>query len=289
MTYLLTNKDLKNTSAVLRVKGPDANTYLQGQFTQDLRLAEKGPIYGLWLDQKGKVVADSCIIRMAVSDFLVVGFAGPAALLLARLEAYLIADEVELHDVTGEWAGLLIWGDSLPDLSLPAGAQIFPSRRAGPQAREILVPVAQADEVLAQVRKCATEGTRDAAELARLRAALPAVPADIGPRDLPAEGALDGVAISFTKGCYLGQEVIARLKNLGQVRRALHLVSGAGAPPASGTALHQGDRKIGEVRSSAAEGDGFLAMAMLSLVNLDAAAPLGVAAGGDGIRILRRV
>jgi len=276
---------------VLRVRGPDANSYLQGQFTQDLKLAEKSPIYGLWLDQKGKVQADGHIIRLADNDFLVASFACTAAPLLARLEAYLIADEVELHDETGEWAGVLVWGDVLlPELALPTGAQIFPSRRAGPGALELLVPMAHVHEVAAAVRKFGTEKTRAAAELVRLRSALPRVPTDIGPRDLPAEGALDEAAISFTKGCYLGQEVIARLKNLGQVRRALHVVTGAGAPPVAGTALYQGERKAGEMRSAAVDDEGFLGMAMLSLVNLDEKVPLGVEPAGPAtIKILRRV
>jgi folate-binding Fe-S cluster repair protein YgfZ len=107
---------------------------------------------------------------------------------------------------------------------------------------------------------------------------------------LPAEGGLDEIAISYTKGCYLGQEVMARLKNLGQVRRQLHLVRGKGVPPPPGTALHQGERKVGELRSAAADGDGFLAMAMLSLVNLDENAVLSVLPGDPAIlRILRRV
>jgi folate-binding protein YgfZ len=287
--YYLSDNDLKNASAVLRVRGPDANSYLQGQFTQDLKLAEKGPIYGLWLDQKGKVLADSHILRLADNDFLVVSFAGPASSLLTRLEAYLIADEVELHDETAQWSRVLAWGGTLPAVEWPVGVQIFPSRRAVPHAQEMLVPIAHASEVSARLAEHATASSREAAELARLRAALPAVPADIGPRDLPAEGALDDIAISYTKGCYLGQEVIARLKNLGQVRRALHLIAGAGAPPVPGAALFQGERKAGEVRSGAADGGNFLAMAMLSLVNLDPAAPLGLAPHGGEIRILRRV
>ncbi len=289
MIYYLPSNDLKNASAVLRVRGPDANSYLQGQFTQDLKLAEKGAIYGLWLDQKGKVLADSHVIRLAPNDYLVICFSANAAVLLARLEAYLIADEVELRDETGEWASLLVWGRATPALTLPTGAQIFGSRRAGPQAQEILVPVAHASELTAQVAAFASAADQNAATLARLRAALPAVPADIGSRDLPAEGALDDVAISFTKGCYLGQEVIARLKNLGQVRRALHLIAGAGVPPAPGAALFQGERKAGEVRSAARDGENFLAMAMLSLVNLDPAASLGLAPGATDIRVLRRV
>lgn len=290
MNYILLGNDLKYASAVLRVSGPDANSYLQGQFTQDLKLAENGPCYGLWLDQKGKVQADSHIIRVAENDYRVVSFSTPLVALRARLEANLIADEVELGDESGEWAGVLVWGDALPTLTLPAGAIQFPSRRAGAGAVEILVPTDQAGEVVTQIMKIATKGNFASATLARLHAAIPSVPADIGPRDLPAEGGLDEVAVSSTKGCYLGQEVMARLKNLGQVRRALHLVSGRGAPPAPGTTLHQGGRKMGETRSAAVDGENFLAMAMLSLVNLDPAAPLSLAPGSaDDLRILRRV
>lgn len=291
MNYILSINNLNTTSAVLRVRGPDANSYLQGQFTQDLKQAEKGPCYGLWLDQKGKVLADSQIVRVAENDYRVISFSTPGSTLRARLEAYLIADEVELRDESGEWAGVLLWGGALPQFPLPAGAIQFPSRRAGAGAVEILVPAAQAAEVEMQIKNFATEGRVASAALARLRAAIPAVPADIGPRDLPAEGRLDEVAISYTKGCYLGQEVMARLKNLGQVRRALHLVSGRGAPPVPGTVLHQGERKIGEVRSGAVDdGDKFLAMAMLSLVNLAPDAPLSLAPGGAAdLRILRRV
>ena len=83
---------------------------------------------------------------------------------------------------------------------------------------------------------------------------------------------------------------MARLKNLGQVRRRLHLLRGVGTPPASGAGLYQGEKKIGEVRSVASEGDGFVALAMLSLVNLSATAPLSLAPDGlANITLTRRV
>jgi folate-binding protein YgfZ len=290
VNYILSTNDLKNASAVLRVRGPDANSFLQGQFTQDLKQAKNGPCYGLWLDQKGKVLADSYIAQVAEDNYLVISLGTAADLLLKRLEAYLIADEVEIHDETSAWAVALIWGREVSAIALPEGAMRWPSRRAGADACEILVPASYAAELAAQICRRAGEGSVAAAELARLRAGVPAVPRDIGPRDLPGEGRLDEVAISYTKGCYLGQEVMARIKNLGQVRRALHLVEGVGPAPLPGTALHQGERKIGEARSSAAEGENFLAMAMLSLVNLEATAPLSVAPGGAAdLKILRRV
>lgn len=290
MIYYLSDNDLKNASAVLRVRGPDANSYLQGQFTQDVN-AQNGRSYGLWLDQKGRVLADGHVLRQAAQEFLVVSFSLPAAQLLARLEAYLIADEVELADETGAWAGILLWGEEAATRPTPADVLGFPSRRAGAGSVQWLVPLNRLDAVVAELKKISAEA-RDprAAELERLRQGVPAVPADIGSRDLPNEGGLDDVAISYTKGCYLGQEVMARLKNLGQVRRRLHLVRGKGPVPAPGTALHQGERKVGEMRSAVVDGEGFLAMAMLSLINLDENVPLTIAPDNPAVvRILRRV
>ncbi len=277
MIYFLQDKDLKSSSAVLRVWGPDANSYLQGQFTQDLRLKIGESAYGLWLDLKGKTLADSQVLKRGENDYLIVSFSISAEALKARLEAYLIADEVELADETAAWESILIWGEGAAALAVPLGTLAWPSRRAGTTSRQWLVPAGQSAAVIAELKKSATESNHASAELERLRAAVPAVPADIGPRELPNEGGLDEIAISYTKGCYLGQEVMARLKNLGQVRRRLHVIRGAGAPPAPGTVLYQGERKVGEMRSAAADGNEFIAMALLSLVNLDAPAGLGLA------------
>ena len=290
MIYCLTDKDLRTSSAALRVYGPDANSYLQGQFTQDLRVRIGESAYGLWLDQKGKVLADSHVRKLAENDYLVVSFSSKAADLRARLESYLIADEVELEDQTSDWMGILLWGAGARGLLPPSGVLALPGRRAGDDGVQWLVPVDAAHATEVGLAGVAAPADHAAAERSRLQAAMPGVPGDIGPRDLPNEGNLEDVAISYTKGCYLGQEVMARLKNLGQVRRRLHLVRGTGAVPAPGMPLFQGGRKVGETRSAVGEGEGFLAMVMLSLVNLDPAAGLAFAAGGKvDITILQRV
>src|SRR6478736_6301682 len=290
MIYYLEDKDLNIASAALRVWGPDANSYLQGQFTQDLRLKNGESAYGLWLDLKGKVLADSQVLKRGENDYLVVSFSSPAADLKARLESYLIADEVELEDQTNAWGGILLWSGAAGELVPPVGALALPSRRAGADSRQWLVPPEKMNEARELLNSRAQSADLAAATRARLRAAFPAVPIDIGARDLPNEGGLDEVAISYTKGCYLGQEVMARLTSLGQVRRRLHLVQGTGAVPVAGTPLFQGDRKAGETRSAVSEGGGFLAMAMLSLVHLDANAGLSSLAGGKAdIKILQRV
>lgn len=291
MIYYLIDKHLKSSSAVLRISGPDANTYLQGQFTQDLRVTPGASAYGLWLDQKGKVLADSTVIKLGENEFLVVSFSAPAEAIRKRLEDYLIADEVEIEDATERWGSVLVWsaGEAIPELRI-AGSFDWESRRAARGARQWLVSAGNIDDAVRALGERALPADKNEAERARLQAGFPAVPADIGTRDLPNEGGLDEVAISYTKGCYLGQEVMARLKNLGQVRRRLHLVEGPGYAPVPGTALYQGERKLGEIRSSAKDADRFWAMAMLSLVNLDSAAGLALApSGAADIRIRQRV
>ena len=106
----------------------------------------------------------------------------------------------------------------------------------------------------------------------RIEAGIPAVPADLGPGDLPNEGGLEADAISYTKGCYLGQEVMARLKAMGTVRRRLVRVAWAGEEiltlPA---ALFLGARQVGELRSAAPEAKGgAIGLAMVSLLQVTA-------------------
>src|SRR4051794_14169243 len=86
----------------LRVAGEDAANFLQGQFTNDLRaLSDTGAIYGLWLTIKGKVLADSFVLRGSYPhEFWVGSYFSPATLIRERLESYVIADDVSVEDMT---------------------------------------------------------------------------------------------------------------------------------------------------------------------------------------------
>jgi folate-binding protein YgfZ len=148
------------------------------------------------------------------------------------------------------------------------GGFVFPGRRGSGEDTEWVFPTTETAAVQALL-----SGVREADldEMARRRiaAGIPAVPADVGPDDLPNEGGLEDVAISYTKGCYLGQEVIARLKSMGQVRRRLVRVAGAGAEiPRLPAALFLGTRQVGELRSAVGDGaGGLIGLAMLSLLH----------------------
>jgi hypothetical protein len=263
---------LTKPAAVLRVTGPDAFAFLQSQFSNDLR--DKSPQYGLWLDLKGKIQADSFIVRQRPEEFLVVSYDCPAEKIRAHLEAHLIADEVDLRDETGSRALLHCWSKevepvvrSLVDiLTDPTVEDRWPGRRPylhgswryphndKGEAWDFL----SAPETLqVYAEKLAARGvlpaTAEALKETRIRAGVPAVPVDAGPGDLPQEAGLERDAVSFDKGCYLGQEVMARLKSLGHVNRALWRVAGTGDLPLPAgnepMPLYAGEVIAGELRS----------------------------------------
>jgi folate-binding protein YgfZ len=277
-------------AAWLQVQGPDAASFLQGQFTQDLRPVQGAKVaYGLWLDQKGKVLGDSFIGHGSAADeYWIASLLSPGPVLRQRLEAYLIADEVTVVDGSAEYGAVALLGEGtgawLASAARPG--HFFPGRRSLVENWEWIFPAAAKDVVSAALAG-ARVGSAEELERARILAGVPAVPVDIGPRDLPNEGGLDADAISFTKGCYLGQEVMARLKSKGRIRRSLHRVGGPGAAPAVPAALWHAGRKLGELRSTALAADGasFVGLALLAVGQLPEAE--GMALGADDPETIR--
>lgn len=271
-------------AAWLRVSGPDAATFLQGQFTNDLRALEKQPaVYGLWLTVKGKVVADSFVLRgAATEEFWVGSYFSPAAAIRERLESHIIADDVVVEDVTSEWSAVSIFDSDAPAAGSAAQADgfVFPGRRGVGGVEWVF-----RHEGIESVRT-RLAGRREllAEEVARWRiaAGIPAIPADVGPADLPNEGGLEADAISYNKGCYAGQEVMARLKSMGQVRRRLLRVRGSGESiPAVPAPVFTAARQVGELRSVARDNaNDWIGLAMVSLMHVAPGAELSFAAGG---------
>jgi folate-binding protein YgfZ len=275
-------------ACVLRASGPDAATFLQGQFTNDLsKLGPGQSVYGLWLDRKGRVLADSTVIRgEEAGSFLIVSVASEAAALARHLEAHIIADEVEISDETASWRGLALIGSGVGAwlAASPRLGRSFAGRRGAGESVEWIYPEresAVADAAVSGARVI----SREEAERMRIRAAIPAIPADVGPSDLPNEAGLEAEAISYSKGCYLGQEVMARVKSLGRVRRALVRVAGEGAAPALPAALWLGERREGELRSAVPDtgGAGFEGLALVSVASAAGAPALALAPGGPAV------
>jgi len=283
-------------ATVLKIEGEDSLSFLQGQFTQDLKRGGDGAAaYGLWLNQKGKVLADSVVLRAAGSVCWVVSMRSPAALIRERLESYLIADDVVIEDRTADWAGVFVTGEGAGEWLAaragglpPAGrfresddSLIWRGRRDAGESWEWLFPAAREGGLdLSGAEALSPEE----AERLRIEAGIPAVPQDVGGGDLPNEAGLETDAISYTKGCYLGQEVMARLKAMGQVRRRLLRVSGAATvPEALPASLFFGDKRVGEIRSAVGTEGGWIGLAMVLLTGLPPDARLSLAAGGPAM------
>lgn len=269
--------------------------FLQGQFTQELR-PERAPAvaYGLWLNQKGRVLADSHVLRAGGGVWWILSFGSAGVAIKERLEAYVIADDVTIEDRTAEWSGRLLvgregeaWLRARLGTDLPAagawvaleGGWVFRGRRGAVDSCEWW-----SDRPFPEAAGL-TPLTREVVEFLRVEAGVPAIPGDLGPEDLPNEAGLEGEAISYTKGCYLGQEVMARLKAMGRVRRRLVRVRAERAVSVSLPApLYQDGKKAGELRSLAAgPGGGSVGLAMCSLPALAPGRPLALAPDGPGL------
>ena len=269
-------------ACVLRASGPDAAAFLQGQFTNDLRNISPGQsVYGLWLDRKGRVIADSRVVLSGDgADYWIVSVASPSTVVARRLEDFIVADDVAIEDETGNWSAVSLMGEGVGAwcAAETRPGLLFPGRRSRMENWEWIFPDSDREQVEALVSR-AREIAPEEIERMRIAAAIPLVPVDIGPADLPNEGGLDSQAISYSKGCYLGQEVIARLHSRGRVRRSLVRVAGAGAPPPAPAPLWRGDKREGELRSAVADADG-RAYSGLALVAADAAGgPFSLASG----------
>lgn len=275
----------------LQVSGSDAGSFLQGQFTNDVSgLGKGGSIYGLWLNQKGKIIADSFIVGASPGEYWIGSYFCPAGTIRRRLEDYIIAADVTVEDATEGWAGVAVLGEGAGDwlASEAAGMGVFfRGRRAAVESWEWIYPASTAEKV-AEKLAGRTEVSAEKMERERIAAGLPAIPVDAGPGDLPNEAGLEAAAISYTKGCYLGQEIIARLKSRGQARRRLARIQGTGAPPALPAALWQEGRAVGELRSAAPgeSGGRFIGLAMLTLLKLRPDLPLELSDTGAVVTFL---
>lgn len=290
-------------SAILKVEGEDAFDYLQSQFSQDLRLLKvPGCVYGLWLDRKGKVQADSFILRPGDGFFLLVSYHCGAESLMEKVVENIIADDVEVSDETGLWSGLSFWGDTLPaflekqGFGMPSnyemgttgeGLMFWPGRRSRSDSLDVLVPCAafakQAPAWLDVLSGQACEVGKEDMDRERILSGIPAIPADIGPGNLPQEGGLEVDALSFNKGCYLGQEVMARLHAMGQVQRKLTPVILGTWPSGLPVPLFSGTKEVGMLTSATRPETGkWQGLAMLKTRGL-AEAPFGLQPGGHDV------
>jgi len=209
--------------AYVRVQGPDAADLLQRIVSNDILAAES--CEALLLTAKGRVIAPLVVWRRAADDFLLLTEPELGEVVLGHLRRMRVASRCEIEPE--EHTSAIVLGES-------AG---IPNRDYGEVAVEVLDPPFDADS--------------PSEELERLRilARTPRWGRELDEGILPAEAGLEERAVSFTKGCYPGQEPLARLHNRGHVNRTLRVLDVEGDVSQADEVLHEG-RPVGRVTSA---------------------------------------
>jgi folate-binding protein YgfZ len=262
---------------VVRVTGPDRLSFLHGMLTQDVEgTPPSGVRYAALLTAKGGMVADVQLLRRE-EDVLLLLEPGLAEAVLAHLHRYLISEEAELSDASAEFGQLSLvgprgWALAQRLFGLPGQAPTAQAVQGGLEGHavwvlpsalllpgvDVLVPTAGLQTVFTALLDTGSEegvvpAGWEALEVLRVEAGVPRYGADMDVHTLPLEANLER-ALHYQKGCYLGQEVIARATFRGHVnRRLVGLLLGQGQP-APRTELFQGERKVGFVTSVVASG-----------------------------------
>ncbi len=249
----------RSPRGLLELRGADRHTFLQGMVSNDvLALAPGASRHAALLDSTGHILADLYV--RAFPDALVVE-TDPACLstLYETLNKFLIMEDVTLTDVSDQWVILSVLGAGAARLTALPG-----------EKRPLSVPLALGYDLwLPAAERAAAWETltaagalpldEDAAECLRVEAGIPAWGRELSPSVLLPEAGMDD-AVSYAKGCYVGQEIVARLHARGHTNRALRrilLAEDAPVPPAGATVHVPEDgpepgREIGRITGAVA-------------------------------------
>lgn len=258
---------------IIEVRGADRTQFLHSFCTNDVKRLVPGQGCEAFItNHQGKTLGHVFIFCEA--ERLIMGtVANQAASPIAHLERFVISEDVTFRDLSGQFTVLLVAGEQaahqlrkLSGAEPPSGllnfapckiagcdGTIFRVEYAGPQSFFVRAMPGDVHAIVAALGGAGARACQPAAiEACRLEAGFPLFGRDITDDNLPQEVNRTSQAISFTKGCYLGQETVARIDALGHVNRLLvGLKFAGGDPPPPGTKLVAGDKPVGNVTSSA--------------------------------------
>lgn len=262
------------------MRGADRRAYLQGILTNDIAALRPGTgCYAAMLTAQGRMIADMRVLELGEEILLDVPQGlGPS--LRTHLDRFVFSEDVQVEDVTGTRAAIGLYGPRALDvLTAAAGGEGVPSSLDALYATAPLriagveVLVVRSDDIgvpgfdlvmdrtaidavtVALAAAGALEASDTDVEAVRIESGRPWFGADMSTETIPLEAGLEDRAISRSKGCYVGQEVIVRVQDRGQGRVARRLVGltldASAAVPPRDAVIRSGDREIGAVTSAA--------------------------------------
>ena len=240
-----------SSRAKFRLTGADRVRYLNGQVTNDVRRVKPDEtLYACVSDVKGRVTAD-VVVHSQDDALLLDAEPGLRETLGMRLERYIVADDVELTDVTEEWQLWHFWGGAgtpARNESILHGqdypSHILRSTRFGTTGLDLWRPASASAPTFNPDITLLTDADL---ETWRILQKIPRWPHELNAETFPPEAGLERQAMDFTKGCYIGQEVLSRIKTTGKMPREMIAFESTVAVNAGDELWHE--KAIGKVTS----------------------------------------
>jgi folate-binding protein YgfZ len=264
----------------LQLTGADRRSYLQGLLTNDIEALSAGRgCYAALLTAQGRMTSDMRVSELG--NRILLDLPGATAEgVRQRLADFIFSEDVEVRDANADLGHLGVYGpaaaailesvlaqssrESLEQLPLDANQEfqfadapaiVVKSDDYGVAGFEIFTGVSEVAKLAGAIRAAgANEVTADAVNLTRVEAGRPEFGPDMDEHTIPLEAGIETRAISFTKGCYVGQEVIIRVLHRGQGRVARRLVgllgTAAEGPLARGMRIEAGNKAVGSITSA---------------------------------------
>lgn len=261
--------------ALVALSGPDRFSYLQGMISNDLRSLSSGEgLYATFLNQQGKVLGD-CRVLCDDDCFLLDLWQPIKQKIIDHMNRYLVADDVAISDLSDRYGMFSVQGpqaDALLQNFVSKGtipqkmlhhavlpidgvdSRLIRYSHTGEDGFDLVVPVVAVEKVARRVTEISAKYSgkwvgREAQEILRIEAGIPRYNVDVTEENLVLETGLDH-AVSFTKGCYLGQEVVERIRSRGHVNKKLVGLLLDGEKAEFGDRLLALERGVGTITSS---------------------------------------
>ena len=233
--------------ARFRVSGADHLRYLNGQLTQDLkRVTSQTALPACITSAKGRLQAEVWVLAEGdASGQTALWVDAPGVLrelLLGRLERYIVADDVSVTDATGELELLHFLGSNPPKCEELLPFSRVQAARLGDAGWDVWVPADRFEALCASLGE--RLGSAEDYERLRVKRGIAAWGTELSEETLPPEAGLDKTHVDYHKGCYVGQEVISRLKSVGHVNRVLRKFRGSQPGGSAGPSGLESNRKL---------------------------------------------
>lgn len=243
-----------STRVKLRMSGADRLRFLNGQLSNDVRKAtETNAMEACVLNAKGKM--DAHLFFHATGDSFLLD-ADPALhpTLQARLERYVIADDVTIEDLTAQLSIFHAIGGPLPELS--DSARAVSVNRFGVDGHDVWLDATKREEISIELSRKFELRDENAAEVFRIENGVPRWGKELTNEIIPVEAGLEARCIDYEKGCYIGQETISRMKMSGQRNKQLcGLVTLKNEHLSAGAKIVTSGKEVGWITSVAKTGD----------------------------------